>query len=75
MTLNSEFLMSKSGMELLRKLFESSGEGIMFFNDRGEIQAMNPRSAEMFGYEESELTGKKVEVLVPQAQRGNHHSL
>lgn len=59
-------------MELLGKLFHSSREGIMFFNEKAEIEMMNPRSVEMFGYTETELLGKPVEILVPKNVKGKH---
>lgn len=64
--------MSSNGIELLTKLFYSSGEGIIFFSSKGEIMAMNPRAETMFGYPEKELRGQKVEVLVPQDYRKDH---
>ncbi|MCP4457370.1 MAG: PAS domain S-box protein [Cytophagales bacterium] len=67
-----DFLMSESGVELLRKLFYSSGEGIIYFNEHSEIDALNPRAEEMFGYSESELLGQKMEVLVPESNRDSH---
>ena len=65
MKLSSEYLMSEKGLVLLGKLFQSSGEGIMLFNQKGEIEMVNPRSEEMFGYTEKELLGKKVENTGP----------
>lgn len=72
MKLSNEYLMSGKGLELLGELFQSSGEGIMFFNEQAKIEMMNPRSVEMFGYDESELIGKAVEVLVPSSAKGQH---
>ncbi|WP_436516629.1 ATP-binding protein [Ekhidna sp. To15] len=72
MNLNSQNIITKQGLELLEKLFESSGEGIMIFNKFGEIEVVNPRAREMFGYEEGELLGLKVEKLVPASIRPNH---
>ena len=72
MKLSSEYLMSEKGLELLGKLFHSSGEGIMLFNEKAEIEMVNPRSEEMFGYEEKELIGELVEKLVPEGARKNH---
>ena len=54
MKLSSENLMSDKGRELLGKLFHSSGEGIMLFTSKGEIEMTNPRALEMFGYTEKE---------------------
>ncbi len=72
MQLNSDFLTSKNGLELLSKLFHSSGEGIMVFDGQGGVTAMNPRAEEMFGYKEAELAGQKVEKIVP-AEHRHHH--
>lgn len=72
MKLNNDYLMSEKGLELFGKLFQNSGEGIMFFNQQAEIELMNPRALEMFGYQDRELIGKPVEVLVPKGAGKNH---
>ncbi len=64
--------MSEKGLELLNKLFHSSGEGIMFFDRDGLISTLNPRAEQMFGYSEQELRGQPVEVLIPEGARKNH---
>lgn len=74
MKLSSEYLMSGNGLELLAKLFHSSKEGIMLFNQKAEIEMSNPRAEEMFGYTEKELLGEKVEKLVPQSAKDRHVS-
>ena len=72
MKLDSKYLMSKRGLDLLHKLFHSSGEGIMIFNKQGEIDMLNPRAVDMFGYAESQLVGQKVEMLIPKTSRSSH---
>ncbi|MEP1032236.1 PAS domain-containing sensor histidine kinase [Ekhidna sp.] len=72
MKLSSKDIVSKQGLELLEKLFESSGEGIMVFNKTGEVEMVNPRAREMFGYEEGELIGAKVEKFVPKSVQHKH---
>ncbi len=67
--------MSEKGLDLLNKLFHSSGEGIMFFNSDGTIATFNPRAEEMFGYKEEELRGKSMETLVPIPLRDSHVQL
>ncbi|GAB4230293.1 MAG: hypothetical protein Tsb0034_02120 [Ekhidna sp.] len=67
--------MSQQGVEILSKLFYSSGEGIMFFGTNGKILTANPRAQQMFGYKEAELTGKEVEHLIPEKFRKNHQKL
>jgi PAS domain S-box-containing protein len=72
MQINTDFFNSKSGIELLSKLFLSSGEGIMFFDKSGRIIAQNPRAEQMFGYQEIELLGERVEKLVPDKFKERH---
>ena len=72
MKISNEYLMSEKGLELLNKLFHSSGEGIMFFDRDGLISTLNPRAEQMFGYSEQELRGQPVEVLIPEGARKNH---
>lgn len=72
MSSTNQNLIETSGLELLEKLFESSGEGIMLFNGKGEIVLINPRAQDMFGYREKELLGMTMEALVPEKFRKNH---
>ncbi|MEM6641890.1 MAG: PAS domain-containing sensor histidine kinase [Bacteroidota bacterium] len=72
MKINSDYLMSDKGLDLLNKLFYSSGEGILFFEKDGKVAALNPRAVEIFGYTEEEIIGKSVEILIPQSQRVRH---
>lgn len=60
------------GLDVLEKLFESSGEGIMLFNGSGEVVMVNPRAREMFGYKDGELLGEKVEKFVPLEAKKRH---
>ena len=72
MKLSSQDIVSKEGLVLLEKLFESSGEGIMLFNSDGKVEMVNPRAQEMFGYRAKELIGEKVEKLVPMKSKSSH---
>jgi PAS domain S-box-containing protein len=72
MRINSDFFNSKRGLELLSKLFQNSGEGIMVFDGIGQVIAQNPRAEEMFGYMETELIGERVEKLVPNKFKDRH---
>ncbi len=74
MKLSSKYPLSGNELELLAKLFHSSREGIMLFNQKAEIELTNPRAEEMFGYTEKELLGEKVEKLVPEGAREAHVS-
>ena len=66
--------MSEQGLQLLEKLFQSSGEGIMLFNSDGKVEMTNPRAREMFGYDNQEMGKVSVEQLVPASARSKHTS-
>jgi len=53
---------SKEG---LNALFEYATEGILITDERGEIVKINPSAERLFGYEQGELNGKKIEILIP----------
>ncbi len=58
--------------EISNLLFTSAAEGLVVANADGNIELINPRVEEMFGYTTSELIGQPVELLMPQALRNNH---
>lgn len=64
--------MSEQGIDLLNKLFYSSGEGIIFFSDKGTILTVNPRAESMFRYKEEDLRGEPVEKLIPSKYHKAH---
>ncbi len=62
----------KREMEMLNSLFEYATEGIIICNDSGEIRLANPAAERMFGYTKEELTGQKIEILVPMRHKHAH---
>lgn len=55
-----------------RALFEGASDGILLVDDKGTIVMMNPKCQQLFGYEQSELTGQPIETLVPPGIREKH---
>ena len=55
-----------------RGIVESAPEGILVCDEAGAIILANPPVEHMFGYESGELSGKRIEVLVPESARGSH---
>ncbi|MFK8038817.1 MAG: ATP-binding protein [Crocinitomicaceae bacterium] len=53
-------------------IFKSIEEGLIISNADGVIVFINYRTQELFGYDESELIGQKVEVLIPLKHHHNH---
>ncbi|MBL4705228.1 MAG: PAS domain S-box protein [Flavobacteriales bacterium] len=55
------------------EVFKNSSEGLVICNSKAEIESVNPRMLEMFGYEtDAELLGKKIEVLIPSKMKKPH---
>ncbi len=47
---------------------------MLMIDRHGSILATNPPLETLFGYEPGELVGKRVEILVPQAERSRHEN-
>lgn len=52
-------------IELLDALFKHATEGIIISDSKGNIHLVNPSGAKMFGYDNEELLGKEIDILVP----------
>ncbi len=59
---------------LAKLLVETSPNGVVMTNSEGRLVMINRRAATWFGYEESELMGQTIEILVPEDQRNAHQS-
>ena len=53
-------------------LFNYASIGILITNGSGDIQMANRYIAQQFGYEEEELVGNKVEILIPKRYGAKH---
>ena len=60
--------------EMLDALFRSATEGIIVTDRQGKIVLVNPRAIKHFGYEEQELIGQTIELLVPSRFVNMHSS-
>jgi len=58
---------------LSAELLESLPDAIVAVDGDGTILQVNSQSQELFGYERDELIGQKVEMLVPESFRHQHH--
>ncbi len=58
--------------ERFRLVVEASPSGIVLMNGEGRVVLVNAETERLFGYTREELTGKSVEMLVPERFRGDH---
>ena len=58
--------------EKFKALFRYASNGILLTNQKGAIVMANPAILQLFGYEEDELLGRQVEVLIPQRLGAKH---
>ena len=56
----------------VRALFQSAAQGILMVDASGGIVLANPAAERMLGYEQRELVGQSIELLVPEQLRGGH---
>ncbi len=56
----------------LQAIFETAIDGIIIINEQGIMEAVNPAAAHLFGYEQAELIGKNVSVLMPEPDHSHH---
>jgi len=55
-----------------RAVIESAIDGIIVIDARGGIEAFNPAAAKMFGYDEAEVIGQNVKLLMPSPYHDQH---
>lgn len=67
-----KFASQDSDRQQITALFEYATEGIILTNEKGEIILINPAALRLFQYTETEIIGKKVELLIPTRFNKNH---
>ena len=58
-----------------RQLIEATPEATVIVDEAGAIALINHRAEELFGYQQAELVGQAVEILVPPELRAHHVTL
>lgn len=62
----------KEGEARIRKAIDAASSAMVMVNDQGVIELINEKTAEIFGYEHSELIGEPIEILLPDRYRRKH---
>jgi PAS domain S-box-containing protein len=64
---------SKTDVHLSIDLLEALPDAVVAVDPHGTIVQVNSQAQELFGYKRSKMVGQKVEMLVPESDRGQHH--
>lgn len=56
----------------LQAFLDAAPDAIITINDQGTMVSANPATAELFGYERSELVGRNVSMLMPSPDHERH---
>jgi len=51
----------------------NSVDGVIVIDEQGVIQSVNPAALDIFGYEQQELTGENVSMLIPELRLSAHN--
>jgi len=62
----------KHQKENLNAIIINSAEGIITIDEHGIVEIANPKALEMFGYEEGELVGENISILMAEELRHQH---
>ncbi|MAX25738.1 MAG: hypothetical protein CMJ19_14665, partial [Phycisphaeraceae bacterium] len=57
-----------------RAVLEAAADSILTIDEMGVIQSANTATQDLFGYEENELVGQRIETLMPSPHREMHDS-
>ncbi len=56
----------------LQAIIETSVEGIITINNHGIVETINSTAVEMFGYQEEEVIGQNIKMLMPEPYHSEH---
>jgi two-component system sensor kinase FixL len=57
---------------LLNAIIENAIDGIITIDDSGKVESINPSACKLFGYEQEEVIGNNIAMLMPPPDRQQH---
>lgn len=63
---------ARQSEELWQSVLATAADPIVVIDETGVIQLVNPATSALFGYDEAELVGHNVGMLMPEPYRGQH---
>ena len=61
--------------DIVSEILNTSADATIITDHEGRIRLINKLAGEMFGYEQEELVGEPIEVLIPEEHREKHREL
>jgi two-component system sensor kinase FixL len=56
----------------LKAIIDTAIDGIITIDEKGLIESINPAAATLFGYQQEEIVGQNISILMPSPHRENH---
>lgn len=68
----TETISSQRRMAMFQRMMESVIDGVITINQKGIIQSFNSSACAMFGYQEQDVVGRNVNILMPEPYQSEH---
>jgi len=62
----------KENASKLRAIFDNAIDGIITIDDRGKLESINPAAVKMFGYNNEDVYGQNINMLMPEPYHSKH---
>lgn len=64
---------SEQNRQKLKGIIDNVLDGIITIDESGVIESFNNAAQKIFGYDENEVLGKSISILMPEPDQGRHH--